>query len=311
MGKTTIATKFPKHLLLAAEKGYNAIPGAMALPINSWSELKKVVRQLKDKKAQETYETIILDTIDLVVDFCEKYICDNYVVDKKSGEVGVEALTDIPYGKGHKLLAKELDDLLRSIVQMNYGLVMISHSVDKVFKDQNGNEYNQIVPTLDSKPRNIVSRMADIIGYSRIIEDEEGHTQPKLFLRGTPRFVAGSRFKYIPAVIDFNYESLTAAIQEAIEKESENSNKELFTEERNNLFNENEELNYDSLIGEFNKKITDLRNQYGTEAFVEKYQPKIIEITEKYLGKGGKISQCSEEQVEALSLIMMEVKELE
>ena len=25
-GKTTIATKFPRHLLLAFEKGYNAIP---------------------------------------------------------------------------------------------------------------------------------------------------------------------------------------------------------------------------------------------------------------------------------------------
>ena len=29
-GKTTTATKFPKHLLIAFEKGYNAIPGAMA-----------------------------------------------------------------------------------------------------------------------------------------------------------------------------------------------------------------------------------------------------------------------------------------
>ena len=35
-GKTTTATKFPNHLLLAFEKGYNAIPGAMAQPINSW-----------------------------------------------------------------------------------------------------------------------------------------------------------------------------------------------------------------------------------------------------------------------------------
>lgn len=29
-GKTTIATKFPNHLLLGFEKGWNAIPGAMA-----------------------------------------------------------------------------------------------------------------------------------------------------------------------------------------------------------------------------------------------------------------------------------------
>lgn len=57
-GKTTIATKFPNHLLLAFEKGYNAIPGAMAQPVNSWSEFRKVLRQLKDDRAKEMFETV-------------------------------------------------------------------------------------------------------------------------------------------------------------------------------------------------------------------------------------------------------------
>ena len=57
-GKTTIATKFPKHLLLAFEKGYNAIPGAMAQPINTWAEFRKVLRQLKDEAIKEKFETV-------------------------------------------------------------------------------------------------------------------------------------------------------------------------------------------------------------------------------------------------------------
>ena len=57
-GKTTIATKFPRHLLLAFEKGYNAIPGAMAQPINTWGEFRKVLRQLKDEKVTEKFETV-------------------------------------------------------------------------------------------------------------------------------------------------------------------------------------------------------------------------------------------------------------
>ena len=57
-GKTTIASKFPKHLILAFEKGYSAIPGAMAQPINSWSEFRKVLRQLKDPQVQEKFETV-------------------------------------------------------------------------------------------------------------------------------------------------------------------------------------------------------------------------------------------------------------
>ena len=59
-GKTTIATKFPNHLLLAFEKGFSAIPGAMAQPINAWGEFRKVLRQLKDPALMEKFETVYL-----------------------------------------------------------------------------------------------------------------------------------------------------------------------------------------------------------------------------------------------------------
>ena len=96
-GKTTTATKFPKHLLIAAEKGYNAIPGAMAQPVNTWAEFKKVLKQLANPEVQNKFETIILDTIDLLYDFCEKYICDNAV--RADGTFGVDSIGDIPYGR--------------------------------------------------------------------------------------------------------------------------------------------------------------------------------------------------------------------
>lgn len=76
-GKTTTATKFPRHLLLAFEKGYNAIPGAMAQPINSWAEFRQVLRQLKKPETKEVYETVIIDTVDIAYNYCEKYICAN------------------------------------------------------------------------------------------------------------------------------------------------------------------------------------------------------------------------------------------
>ena len=41
----------------------------MAQPINSWAEFKKVLRQLKDERAKEFYETIILDTADILYDY--------------------------------------------------------------------------------------------------------------------------------------------------------------------------------------------------------------------------------------------------
>ena len=160
-GKTTISTKFPKHLLLAFEKGYNAIPGAMAQPINKWSEFKKVLKDLQKPEVKQRFETIIIDTADIAYDYCEKYICDN--AKRPDGGYGVDSIGDIAFGKGYTMAGKEFDSCLRSIVQMDYGLVLISHAADKTFKNEQGQEYNQIVPTLGNKPRNIVSRMCKLV----------------------------------------------------------------------------------------------------------------------------------------------------
>lgn len=308
-GKTTISTKFPNHFLLAFEKGYNAIPGAMAQPINSWGEFRKVLRQLKDPKAKERFETIIIDTADIAYDYCEKYICAN--AKRADGGFGVDAIGDIPFGKGYTLVAHEFDECLRSIVQMNYGLVLISHAVDKTFKDEQGVEFNQIVPTLGNKPRNIVSRMCDIIGYSRAVQLEDGTTATKLFMRGTPRYIAGSRFKYTPDVIDFNYNSLVAAIGDAIDKQMAEDGTEYFTDERSNLYIPTvDDLDFDKLMEAFNNIVNDLIENNPEDKFKEYWQPRIVEITDKYLGKGMKVNQCSREQVEALDLIVTDLKEL-
>lgn len=308
-GKTTTATKFPNHLLLAFEKGYNAIPGAMAQPINSWSEFRKVLRQLKDPEVQKKFETVVVDTADIAYDYCEKYICANH---------GVDAIGDIGYGKGYTLAGKEFDEALRSIVQMNYGLVLISHAVDKTFTDEAGKEFNQIVPTLGSKPRNIVSRMCDIIGYSRAVQNAEGATSTKLFMRGTPRYIAGSRFKYTPDYIDFTYGELVKAINDAIDKQMKEEGEEFFTDKTNNLYvDTTSDLDFDELMKEFSDIIANIPGstdaQQETEEgkkFIEYWQPRITQVIEKYLGKGKKMRDATRDQVEAISLVIDGLKEL-
>ena len=308
-GKTTTASKFPKAMLLAFEKGYNALAGVMANPINSWAEFKKVLRQLKDPRAKEMFETIIVDTADIAYDYCTKYILDN--AKRPDGGYGVDKVSDIPYGQGYGMIEKEFDECLRSIVQLDYGLVLISHSIDKTFKDVEGNEYNQIVPTLDKRATKVVSRMTDIIGYSRAVEDDEGHKSVKLFMRGTPRYMAGSRFKYTPDYIDFSYNNLVNAIADAIDKQAAEDGEEYFTDEKSNLFlDSSKDLDFDELMEEFNSIVNDLIANNDDATFQSYWQPRIVQITDKYLGRGQKVSQCSREQTEAISLILDDLKEL-
>ena len=307
-GKTTTAVRFPKTLLLAFEKGYNAIPGVMAQPINSWGEFKKALKQLDSSEVQEMFDTVIIDTADIAYDYCERYVCNNYK--KPDGTTGVDTVADIPYGKGYSLVAKEYDECLRKITQLNYGLVMISHSADKTFTDEAGKEYNQIVPTLDKRARNIVSRMADIIGYSRSIQLGDGRTTTKLFMRGTPRYIAGSRFKYTPDYIDFSYENLVNAIGEAIDKQATEEGNQFFTNAESNLYAETTTVDFDFLKDEFFSIIGNIQSSVSEEEFSSYYAPRITQITDRYLGRGNLVKDCSREQTEALDLIVSDLKDL-
>jgi len=59
-GKTTLATQMPKALLLAFERGYNALPGVFAQDINTWGEMKTVYRELKKPEVRAAYDTVIV-----------------------------------------------------------------------------------------------------------------------------------------------------------------------------------------------------------------------------------------------------------
>lgn len=153
--------------------------------------------------------------------------------------------------------------------------------------------------------------LKDIIGYSRGVQNEDGTTSTKLFMRGTPRYVAGSRFKYTPDYIDFNYPSLVKAIGDAIDKQMEEDGTEYFTNERSNLYKDTrDELNFDDLMDSFNSIVNNLIDNTEEEEFKSYWQPRIVQITDKYLGKGMKVNQCSRDQVEALDLIVTDLQEL-
>lgn len=298
-GKTTTAAQFPQALLCAFETGYLAIPGVMAQPISKWSEFRQVLKQLNSEQAHEQFKNIIVDTVDIAYDLCEKYICN---------QNGVSSVGDLAYGKGYALAKKEFDEVLREIPKMGYGLVMISHAQDKTFKDENGDEYQQIVPTLANQPRLVVDRMSDIIGYAHPFQEEDGTVHTTLFMRGTPRFVAGSRFKYTPDSIEFSYDNLVNAIGEAIDRQAKDFGGQYVTDAPTTAHTAEPELDFDDLMNQFNTLVSRIQNATGG-AFGTTWAPRIVAITDKYLGKGKKVSDMSRDQVEQLVLIVDDLTE--
>ena len=89
-GKTTLATQMGKSLLLAFERGYNALPGVMAQPVTSWTEMKQIHRELKKPEVKAFYNAVVVDGIEIAAEFCKKYICN---------QNDIEELGDLGYGE--------------------------------------------------------------------------------------------------------------------------------------------------------------------------------------------------------------------
>lgn len=299
-GKTTLATQLDRALLLACERGYNALPGVIAQDITKWSEIKQVVKELQKPEVKETFKSIVIDTIDLASDYCEKYICN---------QNGVEKIGDIPWGGGYKLMKKEFESVFRSIAQMGYALFFISHAKDKVFKREDGSEYNQIVPSLAPSSNEIIRNMSDLQGYAHQTSIGDGEFNVMLTLRSMDGSVeCKSRFKMMQPEVPFTYEALSEALNKAIEDEGKLHNGKYVTNEKRN-FEVQPERSFAVVMTEVKGLVGDIQKAAG-DSFKTDWAPAITEITNKYLGVGHKVTECTPEQVEQIELIIGDLKDL-
>lgn len=295
-GKTTFASQMPAPLILAFEKGYNALPGVIAQDVTTWGEMKQVLRQLKDDAIKERFKSIVIDTVDIAGSLCEKYVCS---------QAGVDAIGEIPYGQGWTRVKKEFEDTCRTITQLGYALVFISHDKDKTFKAKNGIEYNQIVPTCANSFNNIAKDMADIYAYAEKYTGEDGDAKVRLVMRSPDNSAeTGCRFKYMkPVIDDFNYQNVVDALNIAIDKEAELNGNKYVTNERDAVTIK-PTYDYDALMAEFQDMVGQLMGKDGAY-----FGPRITQIIERYLGKGKKISDTTMDQAELVSLIITDIKE--
>lgn len=301
-GKTTNATKFPKHIILGAEKGWNAIPNAMAIPINTWSEAVKYQGQLlkdakdveKGVKEETTFETVIIDTADLMWSYCEKYICSIN---------GVTKLDDTENKCGYKQLEKTFEDWFLALIKVGYTVIFISHSEDKQVKDpKTGEKVNKVVTTLEKRCAKVIARAVDIMGYARANYDSEGKVVTTLRLRGTPEIECGSRFKYQSEEIPFTYEALRDDIFKAIEKQEQEAGVKA-TKEVSNLFvEESKERTYEEVMADVNK--------IGKRFHKAGKLSDMNMLVEKRFGAGFKISTATQQQKDGVEAVLVELENL-
>ena len=239
------------------------------------------------------YDTIIIDTVSIATDLCEKYIL---------AQNDVSALGDIPWGGGWSQYKKEFDTPFRELTQLGYGIVFICHSkeVNTGLKDADGNDIKGVAPDINKTGLNTVNRLVDIIGYISQEFQPDGSSKRYFYTRQTPTVFAGSRYKYLAPKIEFGYEPLVNAIADAIEKEALEG---AGVTDNTVMAAGPISRPYAEAMEEAKQLWTKLVGTGNTEN-VEKIKASIVKV----FGQPKKLSEITEEQQELLETVIADMK---
>jgi hypothetical protein len=131
VGKTTTLMKFLKELVpdkepffLEFEDRFQNIPGIMAVKIDTMSDFKSVIVQLRNPALKEKFSCIVIDTLDKYEEFCERYVLENR---------DAEILKDVGgYGEGSLRFKSALRNIgvIQSLGYTVHFIAQSSHSKD-------------------------------------------------------------------------------------------------------------------------------------------------------------------------------------
>lgn len=213
--------------------------------------------------------------------------------------------------QGWKMVAKELQEVLRDITMYGFGLILICHSKEKAspYTDSEGNNITSVEPDLSKNIYAVCNNICDLIAYIGVEFDATGKSHRWLYTRQTPTIFAGSRWKYLDEKIPFGYHELVNAIGDAIEKQARLDGATVVD------YNENVVINEERSFSEVMEEARNLWSAYLDKATNDEEKDQHLNIIkdtiQKIFGsKDFKISQATPSQQDLVILFIDELKDL-
>lgn len=206
---------------------------------------------------------------------------------------------------GYTAAKKEFESSLRKITMLGYGLVLIAHSATRIEKTAEGSEIEIIFPEMPKRAAEICNGLVDIIGYIGGEYDADKNYTRYLYTRETPTLFAGSRFKYLAPKIKFGYQELVDAIGESIDMEQKLDGAQVVDHTTAVIA---EKLDYNQLMQEARDLWVKLVGE-GDDAN-EEMAKRVLKRVEMIFGHPTKISEITEDQVDLLQLVVVDMRDL-
>ena len=192
VGKSTTAAELGEETLILDTEGGASQLDAYVAPVHSWEQFRKagseLVDWLKDEKNPAPFDLIVVDTIDVLADYCNDYVLKGLGGDRK----GFLHASDFEYGKGWAAVAKEFQLRIAALCSLGLPVLLVSHAKDSQVKTRTG-EITVKRPDIDPKgARKWLDGFVDLILYAEIHETPDGQVRQ---LRTAPseNYQAGGR----------------------------------------------------------------------------------------------------------------------
>lgn len=312
-GKTLNCVKADKVLLVAFERGINAINDVEYVAPEKWSDWVGIVKELTSpntiEKAKEMYATVVVDSIEPMFRMASDFICASYGVPS----VGRDADGKKSRGGVWQEYRAEIERQNRKLLNAGYTVIFIAHEGARDMIDDKGDEYTRIYPRGDKASVDFLCDNCDFVAYARNqAPDENGkEVLSTLYLRATLAFHARTRFPYmVSSIPEWNIEKLNAAIGDAVAAEEKVTGKKGQTYEERKAVEDKKaaeekkaQLPIPQLIDAIGTKVKKMIEKDGNKTVYEEI------VEEKTGNRGFKCAEASEKQREQLELILQGLEE--
>jgi hypothetical protein len=146
VGKTTFGADAPKPIFLGAEDGTGHLNVARFPAPESWLDILDAVRTLTNE--EHDFKTLVVDSLDWVEPHIWQYVCD---------AAGVNGIEDIGggFGKGYTAALDLWRQLLSALERLQSAkgmhVILIAHSLIKLFKNPEGDDFERYTIKLNDK----------------------------------------------------------------------------------------------------------------------------------------------------------------
>ena len=186
VGKSEAVSQLENSLIIDTERGTSYVE-ALSVQATGLRTLREILDLLKEKNS---YDAIVIDTIDNVVEWTEKAICELH---------DVETIGDLEYGKGYALVREKILNVINEFAAVTDKLIIIGH-LKKTIIGNESVEVNTSSLDLTGKLKNMIFADMDAIGLMYRSEDEL-----KVSFKPSDEIEAGSRCIHLRGQI-FNFD---------------------------------------------------------------------------------------------------------